>query len=489
MADEKLEVPTRQELVRRYERDYLLRNPEARVGENTLPGIDARVLADQLLPIYAEAVRLSTARDLDSTTGAELRAWAGDLGLPEMLPATGASGAVTVTTSAGGATILAGAKLRHTPTGRLYAALLTGIAVTGDYVPIVGVSTGPATDLPPGTLLDWVAPPLGLGQVSVVVEQGDGTGLSGGRNEETDEEIRARIRAELAEPALAGNAAEYRSQALKTPGLPMQAAFAYPAVLGPGTIGLAFTLRPGKTGASRRPNATQIALVRAHLVGVMPADDGLFMYALLDDPVDLALRVRWKRGAVGWANADPWPTATADVFVDGAVTPTARTFRLTPTGAALPPRAGHILAFWDLAATAFVRKTIGTVTPVSGSWDITVDEAGSDLVYVPGADDRPCPWSDSLSVLVRPMIAEFDKLGPSTHPSFDYGGTRRQREPAGYEAYPYELSGRILIPLYSLPSVDDVRVVSPALPRATASGTPGSIAYLASLHSLRAFPL
>lgn len=491
MADEKLEVPTRQELVRRYERDYLLLNPEARVGENTLPGIDARALSDQLLPIYAEAVRLSTARDLDSTTGAELVAWATDLGLPGRLPATGASGAVQVTTSVGGATILAGAKLRHTPSGRRYQAILSGLYETDDYVSIIGIDTGPLSDLPPGTILDWAAPPFGLAQTAVVVEQSDGSGLTGGRTEETDEDIRARIRAELAEPALAGNAADYRKQALKTPGIAIQAVFTYPAVLGPGTIGLAFTLRQGTAGASRRPNATQIALVRSHLVGVMPADDSLFMYAVLDDPVDLVLRVRWARGAAGWANTDPWPTVEGDVFVDGAFTPTARTFRLSAVGGIAPPRPGHVIAFWNAAEGVFVRKTISAVTPIFGSWDVTCDALGSDGSFVPAANDRPCPWSESLAVLKDPLIAEFDKLGPSDHEAvaFDTGGLRQRREPAGYSAFPYEISGRILMPLYDVPAIDDVRVSSPLLPHIPSVGIPGSTAYLPSLRSLRAFPL
>jgi hypothetical protein len=119
----------------------------------------------------------------------------------------------------------------------------------------------------------------------------------------------------------------------------------------------------------------------------------------------------------------------------------------------------------------------------------TSASGASDAVYIPQLNDRPMPWSDSLADLGTPFVDEFNKLGPSDHSSFDFGGLRRRREPSGFEAFPYELSGRILIPVYGLPAVDDVQVVSPVLPRATPSGTIGSTSYLTSLRSLRAYPL
>ena len=98
-------LPTRDALIAAYERDYRIRRPGAAVGEKTLPGIEARLVADMLLPLYAEAKRLGEAVDLSNLVGTELEQEAEDLGLPRRLPAVGASGNVAVTTATGGVTI------------------------------------------------------------------------------------------------------------------------------------------------------------------------------------------------------------------------------------------------------------------------------------------------------------------------------------------------------------------------------------------------
>jgi len=492
---EKLEIPTREEIIRRYERDYQLLNPGARVGPRTLPGIDARIQADQLLPLYAEAATLGGGSDLENIAGTDLEDEAEDLGLPRRLLAVGASGAVIVNTVIGGETIFAGTQCTNEKTGFRYACTTTQLYLNGAQVPVLGVETGPESDVPAASVLKWSSPPAGLGDTCIVVTQSDGSGLSGGRADEVDDDIRIRIRAKRAEPALAGNGAEYRAQALLTPGLSIQAAFTHSAILGPGTIGLAFTMQPG--GASRRPNATQIAAVRAHVIGKMPSDDGLFSYALLDDPLDVDLRVRWSRASSGWSDLAPWPLyhATQPYYVTvtsgDALHASIATLQTTP----VPPGAGSTIAFWDVANVKFVRKTVLQIDSGIGTtgspWVVSFTSASgaSDAVYIPQLNDRPMPWSDSLADLGTPFVDEFNKLGPSDHSSFDFGGLRRRREPSGFEAFPYELSGRILIPVYGLPAVDDVQVVSPALPRATPSGTIGSTSYLTSLRSLRAYPL
>jgi hypothetical protein len=227
----------------------------------------------------------------------------------------------------------------------------------------------------------------------------------------------------------------------------------------------------------------------------MPYDDGLFMYSLLDDPVDLDLRVRWRRGSASWTDAYPWPPYDGVAPYKVTAASSSTVFSLATTaGSPTPPRVGQTLAFWDKPNQQFVRKRVLSFTgngSIGTPWVITCDQTNgiSDTSFTPAVNDRPCPWSDSLVDLVAPLLAEFDKLGPSDHSSFDLGGLRRRREPTGFESYPSELSGRIVVPLYSVTSVDDVQVASPTLPRAAPLGTPGATAYLTSLKSLRAFAL
>src|SRR3990167_8449773 len=82
---DKIVVPTRDELVARWERDVKIRSPGAQTGDGTLPTIDGKVFADQVLPIYAEAQRQGENASLESKTSDELKREAKDLGLPEEL--------------------------------------------------------------------------------------------------------------------------------------------------------------------------------------------------------------------------------------------------------------------------------------------------------------------------------------------------------------------------------------------------------------------
>jgi uncharacterized phage protein gp47/JayE len=489
---EKIAIPTRDEIIRKYERDYQLRVPGAKVGEGTQPGIDARVFADQLLPLYAEAQNLGGAQDLENLSGTDLEDEAEDLGLPRRLAPAGASGGVSVTTSVGGAAVQVGQKLVNKQTGLRYQCIAAGVYVTGNAVPLAGIDTGPNTNLKAGVVLEWASPPPGLAPTAVVLADADGQGLTGGRLEESDPEIRDRIRTEKAAPALAGNSADYRSAAVRTPNVAVQAAFVFSTILGPGTVGLAFTMRPATSGASRRPNAAQISAVRANVIGKMPGDDSLFMYALVADTVNLDLLVRWRRTSAGWTDADAWPaySATYPVYVSAATDATHFTLT-TLDGTAPAPHLGQTIGFFDKTNRVFVRKRILSVTGAVAPWAIVCDESAgaSDLVFVPAVNDRPMPWSESLSQLVAPVLAEFDKLGPGDHISFDAGGLRMKRDPSGYEAYPYELSGRALTPLYTLSPVDDVRVAAPSLPHTPPTGTPGVDAYIVELGALRVFPL
>lgn len=490
MAD-KIVIPTRDELVRQYERDYVIRKPGALVGENTEPGVDARVLADQRLPIYAEASRAGGAADLDNLVGTDLEDEAEDYGLPRRLDPVGASGAVDATTSAGGVTVLVGTIARHPVTKYRYACAATRLYVTGNQIPMGAVDTGPSTNLEAGTILEWDSPPLGLAPQCTVSTQNDGTGLTGGRLQETDEEIRERIREEKSNPAVAGNAADYIRAARETPGVAIHCVVAYPAVLGPGTMGLAFALRPSSVGASRRPNAAQIAAVRAHVIGQMPEDDGLFVYALLADDVTFDLKIRWKRTAAGWVDAVPWPSyhATQPISVTTAVDSTH--FTLT-TAQATPvqPVIGQSLGFYDPTNHVFRRKKILSFTGTN-PWVITCDTSNSvsDITYTPTYGAQPGPWSDSISLIVPPLLSELDKTGPGDHSTFDTGGRRRRRVPTSAESYPYDLTGRVLTPIYAVPALDDIQVAFPPLPRATALGTYGVSAFIAELIRLHVYPL
>lgn len=500
MADT-INIPTRDQLVRRYERDYQVRLPGADVGDGTTATNDAKLLADQHLELYAHASNVARNITLADKTEADLSQELSDLGLPDFLPAVGASGFVNVTTSLGGAPIQAGTIAKNLTTGLRYACQITGTYTTATPVPVQCVDAGPNTDVAAGTILEWQSPPAGLSSTAIVAADAAGNGLTGGRARETREGAIQRIRTAQAHPAVAGNDADYLDEMSKVPGLGVQARFVYPCIKGNGTIGIAFTLRPSKPGASRIPNAAQIAQMRAGIVGAFPGDDSVFAATVVSHPVDLALTVRWVRGKVRWADAVPWPAYdnTAPdgrpVLVTNATTPTATQFTLARQGTGITkPNVGATLAFLDRANNRFVQKRIGAVSgATNGPWLVDVDTTNgvSDLAFVPSAGDPVSPWSDGLNSLVVPILEGVDALGPGEQVAsfYDSGGRRQKRVPDTGEAWPNELSGRLLIPLYSVPGLDEVQVAGPAFPYVVPVGTLGVSVNLIEVATIAILPI
>lgn len=495
---EKLSLPSRDELVRRYERDYKLRNadPDVLVGENTAPGVDARVVADQLLAIYSEASRIADSVILENLLGTDLEEYASDHGVNPSthLPAVGSVGSVFISAATGGATLPAGLECRHLPSGLRFKTLYAGTEVDGAQVAIGGVDTGPQTNLEAGSVLTWSSPPAGLGSTCTVVSQVDGNGLTGGRIEETDFEMQERIRSQLSNPAVAGNDADYQKAALNIQTVSVQAAFTYPCIIGPGTTGLAFTVRPNVAGGSRVPNAAQIAAVRSSIVGLMPKDDSLLVATVVADPVTLVVKVRWQRGVIAWADNVPWPVYDAASFtVQASPAPTTTSFAVGTAMASPPaPQVGQTIAIFDQVDNVFRQKRIANVSG-SNPWTLTFDtnNQASDTSYTAVAGQRVSPWSDGLDAILSPVRDFFDGLGPGEQVSspFDAGGTRQKRVPSPSQSYPYALTGRVMSPLYQLLQVDDIDLVEPSLPLSPAVGLPGTVSRILELYELAAYPL
>lgn len=499
MADTlpEIAVKARDQIARDYARSYRIRNTAADVGPGTQVELDALTLADQLVVVYADAQTVGAATNVRGTFGARLTALAAADGLnPARLPAAGAVGFVAMQAVAGGALVLAGAVLKDPLTNMRFDVTTTGTYGNGAAVPIRGIDTGPATNLAAATSLAWQNPPIGAGPVALVVAQSDGSGLSGGRDEESDAELQDRIIAKRANPPAAGNVAAYIETLESIANLAVQKAFAYPAIKGPGTTGIAFTLRPAQPGGSRVPNAAELATALAVLVSTFPADDGILMATLQAQGVTPVLRVQWSRSASGWVDAAPWPAYVAGdkVHVDNAVTIGALTFRVTTGTTTTGPQVGQTVAVYDATSGRFKRKRIATVsTVVAGkSWDLTftATNAASDTAFVPANGAAVSPWSDSLDSLVAPVASHFDSLGPGEQSSvLPDPGRRLRREPESPAKWPSVVSNRMLTGVFALSTVADAQLVEPTVPYATIVGTPGALSYLLSLSDLAAFPL
>lgn len=486
---------TRDEVIAKYLRDYQFRQPLADVGPGTQPALDAAVIADQVAVLNADAVVIGNDTNLGTTTGIALDQVLADNGLTR-LPASGASGYVTITTSVGGASILAGAELRTKVTAKRYQALATGTFANGSQVPIIGIDTGPTTNQEPGTVLQWVSPSPGLATDCVVFEQSNGTGLTNGRDEESDADAIARLIEKRGNPPASGNAAEYVQATEATPGLAIQKAFAVPASpAGPGNISVIFLLRPEMPGANRSPSGAQRAVVRANLEAQFPGDDGIFDLDVIGEPLAVVLGVSWIESADGWIDAAPWPDYIPGdpVVVMASPAPTALSFRVATGTSTTTPQVGQTAAVYDAALKRFAPKRIATVVVnvANKDWTLTFDSsnAASDTTYVPNAGQVVSPYSVNMDDLATPVVSYIDTMGPGEVVSvFPDPGQRQRRFPRSPELWPSPLTNRLIASVLQVVTVADAEILSPAVPFAPPVGTPGVLVYLFELADLAAFP-
>jgi uncharacterized phage protein gp47/JayE len=514
---------TRDREIERFKRSFRIRvqngDPSVTVdtGDGTQVDIDARVTADMMMPLYAAAKVSGDNTVLEQARGAAVDQWGEREGVGERNEARGATGIVKIQASPGGGTILQGQELKNKATSLRYQVITTDHYDDGDQCGIVGKDTGPATNVPAGTQLQWTSPPPGVGDFVTVLADSSGRGLSGGADKESDDEYSARIQHEKQNRAASGNDSEYQLEAEATPEVAVQKAFTVSAYMGPGTTCVVCTVRPAYPGGSRAPSSLQLGLIESHVVGAFPADDGPAFALLADQPADVSYSFVWAEGAAGWADVVQWPQfyAVAPVSGPGAIRVSAATsatvFTLATSNAVYSgvrqPIVGQTIGFSQETSTgfSFVRKRILSFTG-TGPWVITCDTTNnvSDTGYTPLVNQRAMPWSDSLNAILftegkdadgtqeavpaSGVLAYFDTLGPGEQFSSFYDeGRRQRRQPRPPKFWPPTLTTRGLIDAITATEVQDVDVLegdglTPVV------GTPGVLSYILKPRWLAGFP-
>jgi hypothetical protein len=500
--------PSRPMLAAKHRTYYSIRNPGGDTSIGSEPYVRSLVNADSNLPIYAYAQTIANGTTWQNATGPALRKWLQSYGT-DYLPAVGAVGFVQITASAGGVQLQTGDTCT---VGTIrYRVIAGGLYQNLAQVAIAGIDTGPQTNQAAGTTVTWASPRPGCGKTATVVQQQNGAGLTGGAPAEDDAHAKLRLSYLVSHPPAAGNEAHYISIIATTPGLAVQQAFVFPGCMGPGTMGIAFTLRPAQSGANRIPSTAQLTLALGYLQGVVPATDGIFLITLIPSAVAPVLKVAWAVGAPAWEDPNPFPLYQSpgnNWGVTTVVQPTASTFNIKSLTDATVPQVGQSIALFDVVNQVFRQKKILTATATAPGYTITVDptNGSSDLTYAPFNGQLVCPWSDSLDTLVAPMLAYFDSIGPGEQfASFFDEGLRQKRSPPSPQTWSSQISNRMLggppnasLPpdpnaaptptLFSTTSLEDVLVIEPAIPYSTPVGSPGVSSYLLELSSLVAFP-
>lgn len=488
-------APTRPEIRDRFQRDVLLRQPGAPTGEGSQAFIDGSVIADTLMPLYANAVSIARGANLADMTREQLKAECKALGIPEELPESAGSGFVIISASAGGVFIDTGRELKDEGRNLRFHCAVAGTYFDGKAVPVIGTDTGPTTNLAAETRLKWTNPPAGLGNIAAVQADADGNGFTGGRVAESDDDIRNRITVARSDPPAGGNDGQIRKlvkDAGRDLGIAIQECFVYPAITGAGHYSYVFTLRPGAPGSSRIPDAVQIAAVRAYVHNALPYDDGIFAAELIEEEVVAKLGVKWANNAVGWVDAAPWPIF-ADDFEVSAVTDASNFTVSSAASAPTAPQVGQTFAFFDELNGKFARKKILTATDMGGGdYAIVVDTSNnaSDVNYKPSVNEELCPYSPSLDLLVEPLLSEVDTLGPGEQvDEFFDEGYRQRRDPPNPVEWPSELRHNSLDAVDDLPQIHDVTWLEPSIPYVPAVGVAGVSSNLVAIERVLAFPL
>lgn len=253
-----------------------------------------------LAKVYAGAIHLLysylgfKAEQLFATTAdiEGLEAIADEYGISRNA-ATFAVGSVTATGSAG--IIIPAGTVFQTSDGVNYASdaeqTFAASTLSIDITATVGGIDG---NQDAASVMSFVSPIAGVNS-QVTVDTG---GLTGGADEETDEELRERVLRRRQDPPYGGCEYDYRNWMLGYSGVTR--AWTFPSYNGAGTIGCAFVM---DNDSSYIPNSATIALVRAYLVeheddatgrivGIpVTAEPGLFMISLSELEVDLTINI------------------------------------------------------------------------------------------------------------------------------------------------------------------------------------------------------
>ncbi len=484
----KFAIRTRDEDRAAFLRDYLTWSPDADVSPGTDPYLMATLVADSNQPLYADASIIADATSIRGMTGTLLAKEGEDLGRPQR-GATGASGFVVIEAATGGGTINAGTQLRDVARGLTFEVVSTDVYLPGETCAIESVTTGPVGNLAAGSVLQWVSPPPGIGSKCTVFENADGTGLSGGHNAETDQEYAEALLDLFRNPPESGNEAAYIHAVHGIAGLAVLRAFAYPAVLGAGTMMVAFLMRPITPGASRLPNGAHIAQVEAELKAQFPGDDGIMVATVADDEVVPCFKVKFAPEQDGFVDAAPWPAyAASKVAVNTTTTIAALSF--TVENVATAPIVGQTIAIFDPDSGTYKRKRISAVSSLGGGeYTLTFSTEGSDPDFVATDGALVSPWAEGLDDLALAILSDIDRHGPGeVYATLPDPGRRQRRSPEPRNtSWPSTISSRLEDALDGL--VEEAQLVEPSSALATTIGTPGVLVYLHKIADLGIYAL
>lgn len=180
-----------------------------------------------------------------------------------------------------------------------------------------GVGTATATASEPGSdgnaeagdELDFVEPITGIS--TLLVASG---GMTGGEDEETDQNLRARIRSRVSTPPAGGTQKDFQNWAKEVDGIDNAWAFGNSPSLG------YVTVICRASGADPVPSGAKLAEVKSYIEDRMPLTTNLFVEAIQTVDIDIYLSITPAAGGSA-AEAESLVTANLESYFEDVASP------------------------------------------------------------------------------------------------------------------------------------------------------------------------
>lgn len=150
-------------------------------------------------------------------------------------------------------------------------------------VPIAATTAGALWNADAGTLLTWTPAIAGINGAATVVA------LAGGADQETIDQLRARVLQRIRQPPMGGDADDYVAWATSVPGVTR--AWTSPLEMGVGTVTVRFMMDSLRVTTGGFPLPTDVAVVQAFLNTKRPVTAiDVFVVAPIPEPVSFTLQ-------------------------------------------------------------------------------------------------------------------------------------------------------------------------------------------------------
>jgi uncharacterized phage protein gp47/JayE len=462
----------------------------------------ATALSENLSPAFQNCVIKADQQMPDTSLGEQLTRIMGFYGVQPAV-AAGASGNIVMETST--VTFVAIHTRLIDDQGQVFEVTLGGNYANGAKVPVAGITTGKATDHATGDVLQWVGVPPAFAAPTVTVAA---PGLTGGADIPNDEDNRAALFSHLQNPPGGGNWSQVRDWAFKA-SPSVVSAFVYPALNGPGTLGLcilgALTYDP-TNGFTREVSTTVRDTVHNYVVAQLPGPGQVLLTTKtptdaggstpdVDTDVAIGLTLPEAVGAGGpgggWVDATPWPAllgtatrCTVQTVTDSThLTLTSNDASTTPSATGLLDGVTQIAWF---SPTSFAASTTEAPSPAIITATITSHGGSTGAITVVldtpfigiQAGDYVFPNAEHAEVYAQAFLAAMGGLGPgqwSTNPGVVPTANRR---PFVTRQQPSDLTATVLKAITDSGSeVEDAAYLyrsatTPGVPASTTTDSP-----------------